>query len=105
MTVAMMGRPSLDNGSPSNDFLRMMKDPALVAKDLTRLAEMLAEQGKLEEALDASQAATTMYQHSLGLPVVESCDQVSQCKCDIPNTDHDELLLCYHQAGVRTSLR
>ncbi|CAE6515492.1 unnamed protein product [Rhizoctonia solani] len=61
-------------------------DMATTAQDLTQLAELLAGLGRLEEALDASRAATSMYQHSMGLPS-NSSYVVPQCQCDILKTN------------------
>ncbi|CAE6433428.1 unnamed protein product [Rhizoctonia solani] len=53
-----------------------------LGQELAQLAEVLTGLGRLEEALDASQAATALYQRSLGLPTNQLGDLVPHCKCD-----------------------
>ncbi|CAE6485987.1 unnamed protein product [Rhizoctonia solani] len=74
---------------------RQPDDIASVAQGLTQLADMLTGLGRLDEALDASQAATLLYQHSLGASSStfrnNTMHEVPQCKCDPPKSIQESI--------------
>ncbi|KDN47266.1 hypothetical protein RSAG8_03745, partial [Rhizoctonia solani AG-8 WAC10335] len=88
---------------------RRPDDIASVAQGLTQLADMLTGLGRLDEALDASQAATLLYQHLLGAPSStfhnNTRHEVPQCKCDppesIPETIQDRVLPSIDETRAR----
>ncbi|KAL5639875.1 hypothetical protein ACGC1H_006449 [Rhizoctonia solani] len=75
---------------------------ASTAQDLTQLAELLVGLGRLGEALDASQAATLMYQRSLGLSS-SSHNEVPQCKCDVTKMSPGTMVPNNHRDRTRDS--
>ncbi|CAE6525561.1 unnamed protein product [Rhizoctonia solani] len=58
------------------------EDMTSAAEQLVQLAETLTALGRLEEALDASQVATLLYQRSLGFPTNTPGHKIPRCDCD-----------------------